>query len=230
MQKQQCLHGGRRAGERKCHTKARPRIITHCGHDEVNMSGEGMAANGARKYMVFCSDGDDSHEAGIEGDWRSWIWRPSLLHLCPQTAPRKSVLWSLAHFAGVLHTREYAVLLLAYQDRVVHRSSVIPACFRWPFMCDGDLQISSTWTDPEFRGRGLATSAVRRLFALFAEPGRHFWYVTRAENRASLAVCVKTGFWFVGNARRTRRLGSRLLGSFELIEKAMDNTKAKKIA
>lgn len=79
-------------------------------------------------------------------------------------------------------------------------------------MARNDLQISSTWTDPDLRGKGLAKSALRKAVKLMQQPGRRFWYVTLESNSASVAVCENANFSLVGHARRVSFLGIRLLG------------------
>jgi RimJ/RimL family protein N-acetyltransferase len=170
----------------------------------------------ATDYLVFKSAGLGSGRVELEDDLRFVFWRPSPWRIRPPTFGRKIILWWLAHYLRVFRNRDYAVLLIAKGDIMVHRSCAIPACFRWGFMPPGDIQVSSTWTAPEFRGGGLATLALRELTVLLRRPGRQFWYVTRVNNAASVAVCCKAGFQYVGTARRTARLGMRILGSFEM--------------
>ena len=170
----------------------------------------------ALAYLVFKSAGLGPGGVELAEDLRFVFWRPAPWRIRPPTFGRKIILWWLAHYLRVFRNRDYAVLLIAKGDIMVHRSCAIPACFRWGFMPPGDIQVSSTWTTPEFRGGGLATLALRELTVLLRRPGRQFWYVTRVNNAASVAVCCKAGFQYVGTARRTARLGMRILGSFEM--------------
>ena len=77
------------------------------------------------------------------------MWRPSPWRVVPPSLPlASSMAFWLAHYGRMLRNRDYAVLLLFDGSRVVHRTCVIPAYFRWPFMAPQDLQLSSLWTDP----------------------------------------------------------------------------------
>ena len=71
-------------------------------------------------------------------------------------------MWWLLHLLHVFANRDYALLLIDVDDRLVHRTGVYPRYLRFPFMATGDLQIGNTWTDEACRGRGLAGSAMRR--------------------------------------------------------------------
>lgn len=121
-------------------------------------------------YLVFKSAGLGSGRVELKGDLRFVLWRPAPWRIRPLTLGRKSALWWLAHYLRVFRNRDYSVLLIVKGDRIAHRSCAIPACFRWRFMPPDDLQISSTWTEPECRGRGLATIALRKLM-VFEPPG-----------------------------------------------------------
>lgn len=103
--------------------------------------------------------------------------------------------------------------------KLAHRLCVLPAHFCFPFMGRNDLQISSTWTEPAYRPKGVATFALKKVMLLMNEGGRRFWYIARSKNAASIAVCRKAGFSLVGYARRTRRMGSWLLGQYIIEER-----------
>jgi predicted GNAT family acetyltransferase len=93
-----------------------------------------------------------------------------------------------------------------------------------------DLQISSVWTEPGYRNRGLATRVARLAVGMNLKPGRRFWYIARIDNPASVAVSLKAGFSLAGTAHRGRRLGVRLLGSFELDNDADEGNALRRIA
>lgn len=141
-------------------------------------------------------------------------WRPTLRHPRPPEHPARFGVWWALHEARVFRSRQYSVVLVRDGDRIVHRSCVMPAWFRWPFMASTDLQISDTWTDPEYRGRGIASFAARLVVAR-ADPSQTIWYATSASNVSSLAVCRSLGMESAGRAIRAKRLGLRVLGSLE---------------
>ena len=97
---------------------------------------------------------------------------------------------------------------------MIHRSGIFPGYFRFPFMAADDLQIGDTWTQPEYRGQGLATFAIQKIAEAFRKPGRTFWYVVEQENRASIRAVEKAGFEMLGEGNRTKRFGIRALGAY----------------
>jgi RimJ/RimL family protein N-acetyltransferase len=99
--------------------------------------------------------------------------------------------------------------------RVVHRSTLFPPFFRFPFMQRHDLQIGDTWTDPSERGRGLAGVAVRIARATVPTDGR-VWYIVDEKNTASIRVIEKAGFELLGRGTRRARLFIRVLGYYAL--------------
>jgi RimJ/RimL family protein N-acetyltransferase len=70
-----------------------------------------------------------------------------------------------------------------------------------------DIEIGPTWTVPDFRGRGLAVFAIRKVLELWAKDGRKFWYVTRESNAASRRAAEKAGLIAVASGRRIKKMG-----------------------
>lgn len=169
----------------------------------------------AEEFLLFRTPGSSTHlpisRKELHG-LRFNLWRPSCFrHMPPGQGIRFAAWWGL-HKARVFRSRRYAVLLVRDGERIVHRTCIMPAWFRWPFMDPDDIHISDTWTDPDYRGRGIATFAARLIVAR-AEPTQTVWYATQKLNEPSLAVCRSLGMEPAGTATRTRRLGIRLFGS-----------------
>ena len=172
--------------------------------------------NSEAYVFYYRSDiGVPENELGLRQIYRSCLWVPSLLGARPQGLPLLPFfIWWLLHHSRLFANRDYAVFVIYHDDTVVHRSCVFPGYFRFPFMSHDDLQIGDTWTAPEHRGKGLGTFAVQQVTSLLGKPRRGFWYVVEGGNAASIRVVEKAGFTKVGLGTRTRRLGSRLLGSY----------------
>jgi RimJ/RimL family protein N-acetyltransferase len=151
------------------------------------------------------------------------LWKPGLGALVPPTMSSRFIVWWLFHCCGILGNGMYRALLVRHKGVVVHRSCLVPRYFRWPFMGKNDLQITSTWTSPDHCGLGLATFALRRLVGGCADGSRSFWYISREDNPASIAVCVRSGFAFYCLMERTHPWGSLLFGRFLPIENAEKN-------
>lgn len=149
------------------------------------------------------------------GDLRVALWRPSLRRPWPRRmfTPPLAVWW-IFHELHVFRNRRYGVLTVYDGDKPIHRSVVTPGWFRFPFMAVDDLQIGDTWTDPDYRGRGIASEAIRKVAALERTTCGRLWYLTEEANLASIRAAEKAGLSRYRIGHRTRRLGLRLLGAF----------------
>ena len=141
------------------------------------------------------------------------LWRPGLINVLPHRLSHNPfAVWWLFHQFRIFSNRDYAILLISYNDILVHRSVIYPKYFRFPFMAEGDLQIGDTSTNDEFRGKGIATFAVCRILELYKD--RKLWYVTDKANQSSIRVIEKAGFVKYGEGVRTKRFGMNIFGSF----------------
>lgn len=110
------------------------------------------------------------------------------------------------HYSGVLSIRD--------GDRVAHRSLVTAPWYRFPDMDRLDLQIGDVWTDPHYRGRGLATQAIGLILDRWQGHFASIWYIVDETNIASIRVIEKSGFNLAGRGCRTEPLMLRPLGRF----------------
>ena len=147
------------------------------------------------------------------------LWRPRMTHPIP---PEGSVvpfgIWSLFHYLRIFSTREYAVLLMRQEGRVVGRACIIPAHFNFPFMKSGDLQVAGIWTDPALRRGGLGFRAVQEITRRLEDPHRVLWYMVREENAPSIRLAEKAHFQLCGRGERKRWLGLIPLGYFRVTD------------
>ena len=147
------------------------------------------------------------------------VWRPSWRRVPPSLIrSRVTWVWWLFHNLHVFRSRAFCVILVVRDNRLLHRSSVFPPYFRFPFMRSVDVQIGDTWTDPRERGRGIATAVIGVALAV---PGRRdgdAWYIVEENNRASIRAVEKAGFTLVGRGRRLPRLGLKPLGYYAITE------------
>jgi ribosomal protein S18 acetylase RimI-like enzyme len=146
------------------------------------------------------------------------MWSPSLLHPFPPTLPMIYVAWSIFHCLHVFGNRYYSILFVRDGDTIVHRSCILPGYFRWPFMAKDDLQVTAVWTHPEYRRRGIAKFAIATILHRFDNGKRLIWYISRPDNIASLGLTRATGLQSVGTMQRSKRFGSRVLGSFRIVK------------
>ena len=168
-----------------------------------------------------CSEVEEDDGENDEMPYSLQIWRPTLTSIAPPTVVKFSNIsifrWVL-HHSRLFRNRDYQVLLLKDGERYIHCCSLIPASFRFPFMAAQDLQLSSIWTNPEYRGQGLAKWMVRKAMRISRKPGRTFWYITRYNNHASIAVCTKVGYTFVEEQIPKYILGLKIFHSIVMPE------------
>ena len=148
------------------------------------------------------------------------VWRPAGSAVPPGCSGPKWWVWALFQRAGVFRSDQYGAVLILRGSRLVHRSSLFPKYFRFPFMRDEDVQVGDTWTEPSERGRGLAAAALAAAAQRALRPGASLWYLTTADNEASIRVARSAGLARVGTGVRTRRLGLRVLGDFRMTTEA----------
>jgi RimJ/RimL family protein N-acetyltransferase len=175
------------------------------------------ASSPQMRYAVFTLTTRDGSGVFLKPKYRFHIWRPTLTHVIPPRMSIRRIDWWLFHYLRVFLNRDYAVLLIADGSRIVHRSCVIPASFRYPFMDAKDVQIGATWTDRAYRGQGLATTALRQAVSLTSRSNCRFWYIALEDNVASSAVCLKVGFALHGYARILHE-GNQLLERMVMLE------------
>ena len=145
------------------------------------------------------------------------VWRPGWLNLVPRGFPAYPfVFWGLFHLLRVFANRDYAILILREGCAPVHRTCLVPAHFRFPFMGPGDLQAAGIWTRPDHRGHGLALLALQELTARLAPSDRILWYLVREDNHASIRLAERSGFRLAGRGLKQAGLGP--LGAFRITE------------
>jgi RimJ/RimL family protein N-acetyltransferase len=173
--------------------------------------------NAPLHYFFCLESGSMAKVPGVDDEYEVKLWRPSLLETHPKGVWAFAFpVWWLMHWLRMFSNREYSVLVLYRNGRAVHRSSVYPRFFRFPFMGPADLQIGNTYTEPTERGRGLAMFAIGEIVQRFAEPGRRFWYLVDARNAASVRAVERAGFSRVGVGCKEARFGVRLLGRYSM--------------
>jgi len=147
------------------------------------------------------------------------MWAPGMFRVKPEgISVFPFTVWWLFHRLHVFSNGDYGLLVIRQGTRVVHRSVITPGYLRFPFMAIEDIQVGDTWTDPEFRGKGLATLALEAIMRRLDNQDRTCWYVVEADNAPSIRVVEKAGFVLAGRGVRTRPFGLGLLGQFQLTD------------
>lgn len=169
-----------------------------------------------RRFLFFRQDMDGAGEVpSLPEGLTISAWHPSLNNIPPRGLQGKVFwVWWIFHVLHVFRTRNFSVVMIADGSRIVHRSGVFPAFFRFPFMQRDELQVGETWTDPAYRGKGLALAALRFAQREYAGNARRMWYIVEDVNVASIRVIQKAGFALIGSGARRNRLGVSLFGYY----------------
>lgn len=175
-------------------------------------------------YQVFAAACNAVAPAQLPPGVTSLLWRPGLTRVIPPPVRERALVafWAY-HHARAFANRDYSAVLVLVNGRVAHRSMVYPKYFAFPFMAPEDIQVGNTLTLVEFRGRGLATFALREAARLLRCPGRNIWYVADKANVASCRVAKHAGLSLVATATRRDRLRSHLLGRY-VLDKSPDES------
>jgi GNAT superfamily N-acetyltransferase len=185
-------------------------------------------AEGDSAVEFFCSgDVPPGEPRPLPDGYRLAIWRPGPGGVVPPgCGGGKWWVWAVFHRARIFRSDQYGAVLITHGDRLVHRSPIFPKYARFPFMSDDDVQVGDTWTEPSERGKGLAALALRTAARQSIRPGARLWYLTTADNAASIRVAEAAGLRRVGTGVRTRRFGLRVLGQFRLSGEAVASGQA----
>jgi len=178
-----------------------------CGQNE---SDEDAAAGNA---------GDDVAAGALPAQYSWTIWRPQTWPTLPPGLSRARLRrrflfrWAMSRL-HLFADSGCGVLLIYDGERMVHYSGFTPRYWRFPFIANGDLQIGDTWTDPEYRGRGLALFALKMIVATLARPGRQLWYVVEVINKPSIRVAEKAQFTLAAEGTRVIPWGVKLADAY----------------
>ena len=194
-------------------------------------------ANEVYNFYVYDAPRRPKGTGTLPPSYRFEMWRPKLwriLPLCLLRARKAEHLLNLRYLSFFwLHhylkrfwgRNDYCIALVFQGNDLAHFAVVRTRDYRFPFMCEDDLQIGPVWTDSTHRGRGLASGAVAHVQAQLSGAWRRVWWICPRENAASNAVASKAGFSLLGEGRRTVRLGLRVLGRFVVADGAPGGTR-----
>jgi RimJ/RimL family protein N-acetyltransferase len=177
-------------------------------------------------YLFYCHQSESRPGSSgrierlrLDERFTSSVWNPPVLPIVPRNLPgfvlkaRFLFRWALHRF-HLFAGRGSGALLIYDRQRLVHYSGFTPRYWRFPFVANGDFQIGDTWTDPEYRGKGLALFAVREIVRILAKPGRRIWYVVESRNHPSIRVVEKAGFDMIAEGLHLMPFGLTLAGSY----------------
>lgn len=179
-------------------------------------------ANGANRiflvtalFYVRDATGPVPEASALPDGYGLEIWRPGRDGLgsgwCER--PTNLVWWAMER--GRLFARGgFAEVTIRRNGRLVHRLIATRGWYRFPFMERDDLQFGGLWTCLPERRRGLARIAMAEVHRRIGSEATRFWYVTNADNAASIGLIESCGYRLFGKGRRTRPLGIAMLGQY----------------
>lgn len=195
-----------------------PRLDPHylfycftCGQNQNIENGGGWSAGDVASDIVA--------GGGLAAPYSWMIWRPQIWPTLPpglsSSTLRQRFLFRWAMSRLHLFADSGCGVLLIYDgEQLAHYSGFTPRYWRFPFIANGDLQIGDTWTDPEYRGRGLALFALKMIVATLARPGRRLWYVVEVINKPSIRVAEKAQFTLAAEGTRVIPWRVKLAGAY----------------
>lgn len=148
-----------------------------------------------------------------EGFSVSW-WRVTRTKLKPP-GKKISLRYLMSWLLYLIHGQRKAYRALLVRDgegRLGHVSVVSSRDFKEAFMGPDDLQIGRTFTEPEYRGLGLAKYAVQEMLRSGLTKSAYYWYVVVPTNTPSIRVAKANGFEPYGCGRKKALFGLTRLG------------------
>jgi RimJ/RimL family protein N-acetyltransferase len=177
-----------------------------------------MTAGPARIHFYVTAGADcPPQKRQLDSSYSTELWRPAWKRIRPAGVPVFPFgLWWLLNSAGFFANRDYGILIVRQGDALVHRSCVFAGDLRFPFMRKDDLQIGDVWTQPNYRGRGIAKRVLSTIVSLPQFRGRRFWYIVEESNLPSIRAAEDAGFTLFGRGKKRRRFGLSVLGYYSV--------------
>jgi hypothetical protein len=123
------------------------------------------------KYLFYINEILNTKPIHIDPKYTYKFWYPSFTSVLPKGLKKFSALvWRLFHHLKLFANSNYGIFLIYDNEKLIHRSFIFPKYFRLPFMAKNDLQIGDTNTDPNYRGKNLATFAIQEIVQSIQDP------------------------------------------------------------
>lgn len=125
------------------------------------------------------------------------------------------VYYNLLRFFRVIKKDVYISYIIVDYSLVSY-AVCYPKSFKYPFMGDGDYQIGSVYTDPEFRKKGYSALIIENILQNINCP--RIWYLTESHNIPSINLCKKLNFSFFNNGLRSNDKFLSFLSIYKITE------------
>lgn len=160
------------------------------------------------KYLLYYSDkhaeSEDSNEIAAYFEY----WQPSLIRCKPEGAPKSLIIWWLYYLTKIILGKpSYGICIILEKNRIIHYTVAAHKCFKFPFMSEEDIQIGPSWTDPEYRNRGIASNVIDEIRKHYGNEAKKYYWIVGEENYVSRHVVEKLGFRNCGEIHKKRALG-----------------------
>jgi ubiquinone/menaquinone biosynthesis C-methylase UbiE/RimJ/RimL family protein N-acetyltransferase len=173
--------------------------------------------NGTDIYILYRRNSDLEFLGVSPASFEVDIWKPTLAWLKPKDAPASLSFWWFYHFTRILRKRNsYSIFQVRQGDSIIGRTVASTKCFKFPFMGSSDIHIGPTWTNPQYRKRGIATSISKQVIEHLAVENLTFWTIVAKDNKPSQRLCENLGFVRFAEIKRNKRLGLSIYGSVNL--------------
>jgi RimJ/RimL family protein N-acetyltransferase len=147
-------------------------------------------------------------------------WSPRDKGPWPKGLPQfQNRIWKAFDRLRIFETAECGVLIMRIEGALIHRSLVTPRWHRFPDMGPNDLQIGAVWTDPDYRGRGLARLAISEIRKRWTGRYQCLWYIVDETNEASIRTIEASDFKLIGLGAKTCPFGIGLLGQYRMTKR-----------
>ncbi len=102
---------------------------------------------------------------------------------------------------------QYRIIYVKKDNTIIHYTHILPKFFKFPFMGSNDLEIGPSWTDEQYRGKGIFPAVMAYAFGYFKEEKRTFHAFAHIDNIPSQKAILKVGFSKWMNGYKTEKLG-----------------------
>jgi RimJ/RimL family protein N-acetyltransferase len=172
------------------------------------------------KYLFYINETISIKPINIDPKYTYKFWYPSFTSVLPKGLKKLSMpVWWLFHHLRIFANQEYGIFLIYDNEKLIHRSFIFPKYFRFPFMAKNDLQIGNTYTDPDYRGKKLATFAIQQIVRNYGKTDgnpRKIWYLVAQDNTNSIYVIEKSDFKLLGKGQKNKRFGMSFFGYYAI--------------
>ena len=101
-------------------------------------------------------------------------------------------------FFSLITNGKLCIYCAENENEIIHTAYVIPACWKFPFMKRGEYEIGPCETLPEYRGRGIYPTVLKKIVSDYKNTTFHM--LVAENNSSSIRGVEKAGFIRVGHS------------------------------